>query len=271
MPRLPDAPTGIKLISDDDMTRLSSAVPIPKMSNCITCEGSLSFRWWNDDRSEVIDWECNCKAQLILHLAFVSAGIGLQYQRLQWSDYHGEQGAMNKVGDYLTNFDWNDRNGVGLVLHGNVGSGKTLLATLALKMIAAGGTDCYLTTFAEMISRFTDGWRDPEDKRWFHRRIKNAGVLVIDDIGREAKTSINLPESTFDDVLRHRLASAKPTIVTTNQTLDQLHTGYGGNVMSLLTERSTSYGFKGTDFRPKSKGRVDEERNAGIIRPVSVS
>ena len=128
-----------------------------------------------------------------------------------------------------------------------------MLASLVLRAMIANGQDGYLTTFSSLIEKFTAGWYDADDRQWFHRRIKNTGVLVIDDIGREMKRSVNLPESTFDEVLRHRIAAGKPTIVTTNCTLDQLHTGYGGNVMSLLTERSTSYEFTGSDFRGRSK------------------
>lgn len=272
MPRLPDAPEGIRLVSNEDMARIEEDQRIPTIERCLTCSGKGSFLWWGEGREEVVEWECNCRAQWRLHMAFLAANIGITYQRLEWLDYQGERQAVAQVYDYLAQWEWNERNGVGLVLYGNIGSGKTLLATLTLKTLLAKGLDCYHTTFANLITTFTAGWNSADKRDWFHRRIKNASVLVIDDIGRETKTSINLPESIFDDVLRHRLASARPTVVTTNCTLDQLHTGYGGNVMSLLTERSSSFEFKGADFRLDggANQRLKKEQALGIIRPVTV-
>src|SRR5690606_38450368 len=108
------------------------------------------------------------------------------------------------------------------------------------------------------------------EKAWFHRRIKNADVLVMDDVGREhqGRTRSGLPESTFDEVLRHRVAAGTPTIITTNLDMQALQEGYGGNVMSLLHERSTTYRFTGADFRDTARVRLVDEVEMGLTRPV---
>ena len=94
MPVLPDAPPGIRLISDDEMARLEREEPVPTVAHCITCGGHGSFQWWDTrERKAVVEWQCNCKAQWMLYVAYRAAGIGIQYQRIEWIDYGGEQGA----------------------------------------------------------------------------------------------------------------------------------------------------------------------------------
>ena len=114
-----------------------------------------------------------------------------------------------------------------------------------------------------MIDTYTGGWNSQDEKAWFHRRIKNAGVLVVDDVGREyqGRAKNGLPESTFDEVLRHRVAAGTPTFISSNKDMKQLQEGYGGNVMSLLHERSTTYRFTGLDYRDQARMRVTRGRS----------
>lgn len=274
MLELPSLPSGVRILSDEEAARLKRLRPDLPMSlgDCITCKGAKTFRWFDpilvDGVRLVADWKCNCEDQWILHRWFLHCGIDKTYQRLSWEDVSAEPGAVAKVKDYLAHSDAYVEAGCGLILYGSMGSGKTLLTMLALKELSCHW-DCYFTTFAELIDTFTAGWHDPEDKRWFYRRIKNAGVLAIDDVGREQKGA-NFPRSTLDEVLRHRVAASRPTIITTNLNLEDLQRGYGTNIMSLLHERSTTYRFTGEDFRERSRLRLDEEILRKVTRPVVV-
>lgn len=267
-------PPQIRLLTDGELTRLRSRYPKLPTSpkHCITCKGTGTFRWWYGEGSErrVETYRCNCPDQWTLNLYLLNANIGLVYQRISWSDVATEPGAVAKVEGYLARSEAYVDAGVGLILHGTIGAGKTMLESLILKHLLGMGYDGYFTTFSEMIDTYTGGWNSAEEKAWFHRRIKNAEVLAIDDVGREyqGRKSSGLPESTFDEVIRHRVAAATPTIITTNLSLDRLQEGYGGNVMSLLHERSTSYRFTGEDFRDRQRTRVDEEVTLGLTRPV---
>lgn len=275
MHELPPLPRGIRTLTDVESERLRERFPTLPSSpdQCVTCYGAGSFRFYGPERhtvDNVAEHKCSCVDQWILHRYLLNSNIGLSYQRLCWHDVHVEDGARAKVWDYLEHSRAYVGAGCGLILFGEVGTGKTLLATLLLKGLLAEGYDGYFTTFSEMIDTYTGGWYDAEERKWFHRRIKNAQVLVLDDIGREwqGRKKQHLPESTFDEVLRHRVAGSLPTIITTNKSLDDLAVGYGGNVMSLLHERSTTYQFVGEDFRDQARLRLDDEVRAGIVRPV---
>jgi DNA replication protein DnaC len=270
-------PPGIRLLRNDEVERLRQRYPkVPSSpERCPTCYGTGEFQWWGIEiggERPTVPYHCDCISQWTLHLYLLNANIGSTYQRLSWADVATEQGAIDKARGYLERADAYVRAGCGLILYGEMGTGKTLLSTLILKHLLGMGYDGYFTTFSEMIDTYTGGWHDAEEKAWFHRRIKNAEVLVLDDVGREyqGRKSSGLPESTFDEVLRHRVAAATPTIITTNLDLKSLQEGYGGNVMSLLHERSTTYRFTGEDFRDAARYRLDEEVQRGLTRPVVI-
>lgn len=273
---LPSLPPSIRPLSNPDYLRLHARYPSmprnPGGPTCITCRGAQTFKWFDGNQRDIVaDFECDCTGQWALHHALLNANVGLTYQRLGWADMTAtEQGALDKCRSYLATSDAYVRAGVGLILYGEMGTGKTALSTLLLKALLTQGMDCYFTTFSEMIDTYTGGWNDRDEKAWFHKRIKNAGVLVLDDVGKEyqGRAKTGLPESTFDEVLRHRVAASTPTIITTNHDMTSLQKGYGGNVMSLLHERSTTYKFVGDDYRDSARGRVVGEAESGLTRPI---
>lgn len=270
---LADLPISIRALTNVELARLKSRYPnVPTgPSHCPTCAGTKTFRWYADfDKKEIAEFRCRCTDQWMLNLYLLNSNIGDVYQRLGWSDVEVEPGAVEKVMDYMDHLDQFVRAGCGLILHGEMGAGKTLLSTLVLKHALGKGYDGYFTTFSEMIDTYTGGWHDAEEKTWFHRRIKNAKVLVLDDVGREyqGRKQSGLPESTFDEVLRHRVAAGTPTIITTNLSLKRVQEGYGGNVMSLLQERSTTYEFTGEDYRRRAQKRLEHEVREGLVRPL---
>lgn len=290
----PPPPAAVRPLRNDEFERLHQRYPNlpakPGGRTCITCHGSGQYRWYNNDPGEPVDWQCDCIGQWALHHFLLNANIGLTYQRLTWADMSAaEPGALTKVHSYIEHADAYVNAGVGLILYGGHGTGKTALSALLLKALLGRGHDGYFTTFGGLLDTFMSTYRDQDEKKWFYRRIKNAGVLVLDDLGKEHKQQTMLgkeaadsigakagfkryntavTDSTFDEVLRHRVANSLPTIITTNFDLAQVQEGYGANIISLLRERSTTYQFTGADFRNTARDRVVTEVEQGLVRPV---
>lgn len=287
MSQLPPLAAAVRTLSNEELDRLRKLYPgLPRNpEQCVTCGGGRdkTFLWWNDDRTEVVEYECPCVDQWVLHLFLLNSGVGKTYQGLSWDDAEGiEQGARDKVADWIAHSEGYIRAGCGLILHGTKGTGKTMLSALLLKELLVDGHDGYFTTFSEMLSTLMGGFSDADERVWFHSRIKNASVLVIDDLGREIrkrhavkgeglveKTS-PIAEAAIDQVLRHRTASSLPTIITTNLDLDELERDYGSNIISLLRERSVLYEFTGKDWRRDARLRLEDEVKRGLTRPVVV-
>lgn len=254
-----------KFLSESDAARLYVAHPKVKPSPeiyCPTCGKTGSYFWDGQNH------ECDCELQLQLHKHYLSAGIGVLYQRLSWRDYEGDPDVNEMVQRYLANHAKYIERGTGMLFMGDVGRGKTLAATLLLKDLIQLGYRCYSVTFASMVEMFTAGWRDKEEQQHFQRKIRMSDVLLLDDLGREFRNRSKLSETTFDDVLRSRTQAGRPTLITTNMDQAELLEGYGAGALSLLSENSLAHTFRGTDYRPQANNRVLDEVDAGITRPI---
>lgn len=277
MQHLPPLPAAITILNDEDSARLRKAhttIPASPESGCVTCNKKGTFRWWNEDRTEVVDYECSCYDQWLLHRFFLSRGVDLNYQRLSWLDATSvDPPLLDVAADWIGRIEQNFRYGRGLLLHGEPGTGKTLMSALILKRAIALGYDAHFATFTELKNTFASGWYSIDDKRWFQRRMQNTGLLVIDDPGKEMKGGrIDLPEALLDEVLRSRVAGNRPTILATNYTLTEFAERYGRYVMSLLHESCTTQEFRGADFRVdgSSHRRIKQEMDLDLIRPVVI-
>ena len=280
MPTLPDAPPKW-LLEEPDSNRLRQQHPAlwasPKDS-CITCQfqrsGAKTFRWWNEDRSEIVDWECNCRAQWIMHRYFLHHGIGKTYQRLGWANAVGVPGGTQyEILTYLENSALYVERGVNLILYSpDAGTGKTLSLMLAAKKLLELGYDAFVAQMNTIVEMYTSGWRDKADQDYFERRIMNCGVLVVDDMGKETgQNHVDFIDRLLDRVLRHRTAHGLPTLVSTNLTPTQLDSGYGQYVASLLTETCMFIETSGQDWRPKSRDRMTDELAQGLVRPLVIA
>lgn len=268
-------PRGLRPLSNEQGRYLASRYPdLPKSPDqCITCRGQRTFQWYDENRTNVVQYHCPCPAQYVMHRRFLWSGIGEAYQRLGWADFtYLPDEAGQAALDYIDHADGYIASGMGLILTGSRGNGKTMLASLLAKRLVSQGHDCYMTFFNDMISLFTDGWRAKDERLWFNARVRNAGVLFIDDLGRERnKGAGSVGESMLEEVIRHRVSRAKPTILTTNLKEDEIAPGYGGHNISLLSERSITVPFIGQDRRREMQKRFTDEVKAGLRRPVVVA
>lgn len=269
-------PMGIRTLTTEEHVRLTQRNPNIPMTpkDCVTCAGDGKFLWYADGSDDVVEYECPCQEQWVLTRFLSHCGVPLAYQRLGWRDaqWIADDHVM-RVYEYIERARQNVTNGWGLIFTGHNGNGKSMLATLLQKGLAARGYEGFFATMGDMIDMYTSGWREPEEKAWFHRRVRNAKILVLDDLGKEFQGSNRhgLPEATFDAVLRYRVGAALPTIITTNKSEEKIHEGYGGAIMSLLSERATVCEFLGEDVRPKHRERLRREQELGLTRPVTLT
>lgn len=266
--RLKPIPQSIRTLSNEESERLSGMFPSASSGpdDCPTCRGNREFRWYTPDREEVVTYECSCVDQWVLNRYLLWSGVGLNYQRLGWADIE-QQAKVTKVQEWLEVAQHAVGQGMGLLLTGDKGTGKTLLSTLVFRYLLGIGNEGYWTTFNAMIDHHTDAWRDKEERRWYNRRIKNAPILVIDDLGKENRGA-EFIRTALDEVIRHRVAQGAATILTTNDDPDGVAAAYGGYVSSLLTEHVDPMEINGEDFRPRARKRLHEEVKAGLTRPV---
>jgi len=159
--------------------------------------------------------------------------------------------------------------GVGLLLDGGPGLGKTTMAvTSAMEFVRRLPTDdiearkilkysktddygmlsrpIYYLTYPEFMSLKKSTFdADPDEKRELNRIIEglhgrakedwlNVRLLILDDLGKEYGSKYD--DTSFDEILRSRYDRALPTIVTTNVLLENWGSQYSKAMESFGNE-----------------------------------
>lgn len=246
----------MRIFSDSELAELNKLYP--EAVGCPTCRGRKLYTW----NSETVS--CDCAEQIKLHKLYNFAGIGKLYQRLTWNDI--PHGIPSDIERYRRNRDALIDRGVGLVIHGPHGTGKTLVATILLKELVREGYDCFATTFARCIEMYTDSWGDADKKRQFFSRFMLSRVVLLDDLGKEFRGKLS--PTTFDYILRTRVQECRPTIVTSNLSPLQIENEYGIAALSLLVEQSIEVNLLGHDYRVSANRRTLAEVENGETRSI---
>ena len=117
---------------------------------------------------------------------------------------------------------------IGLLCWGGVGTGKTYFAACIANTLLDDGVPVLMTNFPKIINALS-GFHT-EDKNAYIDSFDNYWLLIIDDLGAERQSEF-AQEIVFS-VIDARYKSGKPTIITTNMTLDDMK-----NPKTMMCER----------------------------------
>lgn len=150
-----------------------------------------------------------------------------------------------------------------IVLQGGVGCGKTHLAAAIANAVVAGDTAAYFETAPDLLDRLRAHFGDSEEHNFTEafERIRNAPLLVLDDLGTENQTPWAV-EKLFQ-ILNYRYTNRLPTVITTNVPLDRIEARIRSRMqddnLSLLIE------IKAPDYRQGARSAAP----AGKAKKVS--
>lgn len=162
---------------------------------------------------------------------------------------HTDQRNENIARKYVANFDAMRKQGTGLLLCGQVGTGKSFLAACIANELINQGTPCLMTNFSRIISRVSEKFGG--DQKYLDD-LNRFDLLIIDDLGAERDT-----EFTWEKVMNvidARYRAGLPLIITTNfEPKDFADRGdiRRQRVFSRLKEMCILLEIKGTDRRSK--------------------
>lgn len=135
-------------------------------------------------------------------------------QLIKWTFYNddGSQPELMKAArNYVENFKNFKKDGRGLLLYGNVGSGKTYVAACIANALVDKGTPVMMTNFARIANKLQESF---EGRQAYLDSLNKFDLLVIDDLAAERKTEY-MQEIVFN-VVDARYRSGLPMIITTN-------------------------------------------------------
>lgn len=153
-----------------------------------------------------------------------------------------------KITEYVANLRQNITNGIGLILKGPVGTMKTTLAVAVLREhLAAGGSGLFVPMVSLLDNIFTKKARNMDDWLKYEDRIRNTGLLVLDDLGAEYHQEWVLAK--VDAIISERYNRMRPVIVTTNLSDKQLQGKYAERIIDRLRSTAKVVNFTGKSLR----------------------
>lgn len=193
---------------------------------------------------------------------------GLRDQSLYeytFSNDNGRSPVMEKARAYVRNWKEALCNNVGLLLFGDVGTGKSFFAGCIANALLDQDVPVLMTSFPTILNRLTGVY--PEERVNFINGLNDYDLLIIDDLGVERSTEFAM-EQMFE-VIDRRYRSGKPMIITTNLTLEQLKNPSDlehARIYERILERCAPILFSGENFR-KQKSEENKAQARLIVSP----
>lgn len=147
--------------------------------------------------------------------------VGFPDKELLNCTFDADDGASptltNAMKAYVENFQQLRKSGKGLLLYGDVGTGKTFLAACVVNALIDRGYPCLMTNFSRLANHISGMW---EGKQEYIDSLSMFALVAIDDLGVERDTEyMNENVTTIIDSLYR---AKVPMIITSNYTPKQL-------------------------------------------------
>ena len=143
----------------------------------------------------------------------------------------------------------------GLLMWGDIGTGKTFCAACIANELISKGKQVLMTSFPRILN---GGF----DKREVVAKIQTYDLVIIDDLGTERKSPYAM-ETVFY-VIDERYRAAKPLIVTTNLSLKEIKQEKDMDykrIYDRVLEMCVPMNFSNDGYRPKISGEKLNEMN----------
>ena len=139
-----------------------------------------------------------------------------------------------------------------LFFYGDPGVGKTFLSNcIAKELIDRSNSVIYLSSFQLFDTLAKGKFEKDEQAAKINKHLFNCDLLIIDDLGTELVNSLTVSQLFL--CLNERLLNRKPTIISTNLSLDALVDIYSERIFSRITSNYTMLKITGDDIRIKKK------------------
>lgn len=121
--------------------------------------------------------------------------------------------------NYADKFEEFKRMGKGLLMFGDVGTGKTFFGACIANALIDKGYKVLMTNFVELAYQIEGKYNE---KQVFIDSLNRYDLLVVDDLGVERDSASGYMQEMVYNIVDSRCRAGLPFVITTNLTADQL-------------------------------------------------
>lgn len=224
--------------------------------NCADCQDTGYIT-----TPEGLKTKCHCFHQQELSLLYEQSNIQemiakenfstLSYEYYQGKDLEHFQKCVKICRDFVQNFKQDYHN---LFFYGTVGTGKSFLSgCIAKELLENGHSVIYFSASGlfETLARYSFDVKGKESLYNFYKDLYNCELVIIDDLGTEVTNSF--VTSQLFSCLNERHLREKPTVISTNLSLEELRDRYSDRIFSRIISNYTICKLTGPDIRMYKK------------------
>jgi len=184
----------------------------------------------------------------------VLARIPERYWAARYEDFPEGYDGVEAIGAYLDDLLVNVTDGVGVLLWGKAGHGKTHMAISILKkLLAHNATGLYLDA-PGIQGHVIEKTALDVVQRPLIEVAKDVDMLVLDDFGAEHASSFS--KVLVEQLIRSRGTRNKTTVITTNIPTKNIGAVYGNGLASVLLEYVCPVQINGKDWREDKQAEM---------------
>ena len=166
------------------------------------------------ERIEQLQAEKAMHIQKLRRLGFPDA----EMQKWTFDKDDRANGEISEVArNYVEKFEEMKKRGKGLLLFGNVGTGKTFISACIANALIDKGNACLVTNFARLVNTISGMFEGKQD---YIDSLNRFDLLVIDDLASERDTEYM--SEIVQNIIDSRYRAGLPLIITTNLTSKEL-------------------------------------------------
>jgi DNA replication protein DnaC len=221
------------------------------VGDCSLCGGE-GYKHTDKVDSETMGQDvklCHCAKLWKFRLAQMKANIPKEFWDVENMTVMANQECFDLIQKYVDHIENAFENGLGFLMIGENGVGKTTAATMILAKAIRAGHTAFYTTLSDLVDAFYKSVKDD----WVVEKLAellDVDFLVLDEMDKaHMKSGSTFLQSKLDSILRQRRATVKSTTVISNMTQSELNDLFGASVMSILSSRHKQIRFVPGDYR----------------------
>ena len=207
--------------------------------------------------------EAEAREQMMKIQRLKSTGIQERHL-LDWRfDVAEDNETIRRARNYVANWKKVRAENLGLLLWGDVGTGKSYAAACIANALLEQAVPVLMTNFSKILNQM--GTMYTEERYQYIASFNHYPLLIIDDLGIERSTEY-AKEQVYA-VIDERYKANLPLIITTNLTISEIRNPENvadARIYSRVLEMCTPIQVRGSDRR-QSAGREKQERVKAVL------